>query len=296
MSGIGDLYNSKNVIVGQAAGMYAPENTPLPADSITLFDTTVWLGFSITIGTNTAGNFTITIGGQVTGPIVFGAAASVVETAVEAACATLLGLTTAQVAPYVTVTGTGAVATPWVITLSGPLAKYTSSVTANLATLTGGAGALLTVSAWNPAGATEQGWQVNYNPNVQNINIEEQPTPTDSQVTDAVLTFVANLSEDTVENWLLALSAVKTIQAPTVTLFGKTMLTMQNSLPRVACALETKGSKGFPRRWYVPSMTVAANVGSNFRRAAQQRLIPVTFTSVCDLSAIQMVEITANHS
>lgn len=296
MSGIGDLYNSKNVIVGQAAGLYAPENTPLPADSITVFDTTAWLGFSVTIGTNTAGSYTLTIGGQTTATIAFGAAASVVESTVEAACATLLGLTTAQVAPYVSVTGTGAVATPWVVTLSGPLAKYASGVTATLTGLTGGAGAAITVSAWNPSGATEQGWQVNYNPNVQNINIEEQPTPVDSQVTDAVLTFVANLSEDTVENWLLALSAVKTVQAPTTLLFGKTTLTLQNSLPRVAAVLETKNQKGMPRRYYVPSMTVAANVGTNFRRAAQQRLIPVTFTSVCDLSAIQIVEITANHN
>src|SRR4051812_21347285 len=105
MSGIGDLYNAKNVIVGQAAGMYAPENTPLPADSITVFDTTAWLGFSVTIGTNTTGNWTLTIGGVTTGSIAFGASAATVETAVEAVVATLLGLTAAQVAPYVTVTG-----------------------------------------------------------------------------------------------------------------------------------------------------------------------------------------------
>lgn len=296
MSGIGDLYNSKNVIVGQAAGFYGPENTPLPSDSITVFDSVAWLSYSVTIGTNTAGNYTLTVGGVTTSTIAFGATATAVQTAVATALATVLGITVAQATAYVSVTGTGAVATPWVVTLTGPAARYSSTVTATLTGLTGGAGAAITVSPWKAAGATEQGWQVNYNPNVQNINIEEQPTPVDSQVTDAVLTFVANLSEDVVESWILALSATATVQAPDTTHFGKTTLALQNALPRVTAALETKNSKGMPRRYYVPSMTVAANVGTNFRRAAQQRLIPVTFTSVCDLSAIQIVEITANHS
>lgn len=296
MSGIGDLYDVKGVIVGQAAGFYAPEGTLLPADSVTVFDSAAWIGFQVTIGTNTAGTYILTIGGTSTSAIAFGASASAVQTAVATVLAALLGLTVAQATLLVDVTGTGAVATPWVVTLKKSASKYSSGVTATLTGLTGGAGAALTVSSWTAAGATEQGWQNNYNPNVQNITIEEQPTPTDSQVTDAVLTFVANLSEDTIASLGLALSAIKTVQVPDTTHFGKSTLTMQNSLPRVAAALETKGYWGMPRRYYAPSFTVAANVGTNFRRAAQQRLVPVTFTSVCSLDQIQVVEISANHT
>ncbi len=76
---------------------------------------------------------------------------------------------------------------------------------------------LVWVSPWLQAGATEQGWQVNWNPSTQDINIDEQPTPVDQEMTTAVLQFVANLSEDTVQSWQYALNATKTVIAPTMT-------------------------------------------------------------------------------
>lgn len=149
------------------------------------------------------------------------------------------------------------------------------------------------IDPWAPAGATEQGWQVNWNPQTQDINIDEQPTPVDQQVNTASLQFVANLSEDVVASWQYALNADQTVVAPGTGIFGKTILTPSGSLKRYYVVLETQSVGQMPVRFMVPEMTCAANVGATFRRAAGQRLIPVTFTSVCNLDQIQRVEITA---
>lgn len=152
------------------------------------------------------------------------------------------------------------------------------------------------VAPWVSCGGTEQGWQVNWNPQTQDISIDEQPTPVDQQMTTASLQFVANLSEDTVASWQYALNATKTVVAATVTVFGKTVLTPQPTLVRYKVVLESQTVNAMPRRYIVPIMTCAANVGAQFRRAAGQRLIPVTFTSICQLEDIQMVEITSSHT
>lgn len=152
------------------------------------------------------------------------------------------------------------------------------------------------IAPWVSCGATEQGWQVNWNPSTQNYFIDEQQTPVDQGMTEAVLSFVANLSEDTILSWGYALNADKTVIAPTVPLYGKTKLTPGRALKRFKVVLETQSALSYPVRWIVNEMVCAAQVGTSFRRAAGQRLIPVTFTSVCPLSGIQRVEITANHS
>jgi hypothetical protein len=148
------------------------------------------------------------------------------------------------------------------------------------------------IAPWASCGATEQGWQVNWNPQTNDINIDEQPTPVDQQMSTAALQFVANLAEDTVASWGFALNADKTVTAPSTGVFGKTTLTPNGSLKRYKVVLETQNQQDMPRRFIVPKMTCAANVGATFRRAAGARLIPVTFTSICKLSDIQVVEIT----
>lgn len=147
-------------------------------------------------------------------------------------------------------------------------------------------------SPWVALGATEQGWQVNWNPSTQDINIDEQPTPVDQQMTTATLQFVANLAEDTVQSWQYALNADKTTVASGSGISPKTKLVPNRTLKRYKVALETQSVDDFPVRYIVDQMTAAANVGAQFRRAAGQRLIPVTFTSVCDLSGIKRLELT----
>jgi hypothetical protein len=289
---IGSLYNTKGVLVGQAAGFIAPPDTPLPGDSISLFDETVWLATTIQLGSPSAGTWTLTLsGGPFAAPVTisaipFGVTASALQTSIQAVL---------PVGYTAIVSGTGAVATPFSVTITGADAKDIL-ITGNGATLTGGT-FLVTPSPWVAAGATDQGWQNNYNPTTQNIDIEEQQTPVDQQVTTAVFTFVANLAEDTIQSLQWALSATKSVQAPGPTnVFGKTTLSLQSTLPRYAVALETQNNYGMPRRYYVPRMTCAVNSGQTFRRAAAKRMVPVTFTSIVALSQIQVVEITANHT
>lgn len=149
------------------------------------------------------------------------------------------------------------------------------------------------IDPWKSAGGTEQGWQVNWAPQTQDINIDEQPTPVDQQMVTASLQFVANLSEDTVNSWGLALNADQTIIAPGAGTFGKTVLVPNGTLKRYKVVLESQTSGDMPVRYIVDEMTCAGNVGAQFRRAAGQRLIPVTFTSICPISGIKRVEITA---
>lgn len=289
---IGSLYNSKGVITAQAAGFYAPASTPLPNDSITVFDELAWLGYLIGVGAASAGSFTVTISGP---PAVL---AAPVTTAVIAWNATLSAVLAAiQLVLPVGYTAIGSGAAPsWTVAIQGPGAYLLTLTTAVGVALTGGT-LSTTPPAWTAAGGTEQGWSDSYAPNVQNIVIEEQQTPVDQEITDATFQFSANLSEDTINNLKLAYGASAAVQTPTTTLFGKTSLTIQTVLTQLAVALETKGAtSGFPRRIYVPQMTCVAAVSRAYRRAAGQRLIPVTFTSVCPLSLIQVVEITANHS
>lgn len=288
---IGGFYNAKNVRVGSAVGFISPVGTADPADTMTVFDPAAWGATLVMLKSTTpptGGTFTLTAtGGPIAAPaptagIAFGAAASVVKAA--------LDLTLP--AGYASVV-TGAAGGPYHIAFTGPDADEIT-VTIDGTLLTGGTGtSVATDSPWVSAGATEQGWQVNWNPTTQNINIDEQQTPVDQQMTDAVLTFVANLSEDTVQSWGFALNADKTVTAPSTGIFGKTTLRPSRALKRYKVALETQSGIDTPVRWIVEEMTCAANVGSTFRRAAGQRLVPVTFTSVCDIDQIQRVEITA---
>lgn len=292
MAGIGSFYNAQGVLVGQAMGMIAAADVALPADTITPFEEVTWLFTKVQLGTPSAGTWTLTLtGGPLAAPI------ALVAITYNVTNVALAALIQAQLPAGYTavVTGTGAIATPFIITVTGP-GSGKIVITGSGAGLTSGT-FLVTPPPWSPLGATEQGWQMNYGVSTQDINIEEQPTPVGRQLTSATFEFTANLSEDVVENLQYALNATKTIQAPDVTHYGKTSLRLQASaLPIYAVALEVKNRFTMPRRYYVPEMTCATNVGQTFARARGQRLIPVTFSSVCAAELILVDEITSNHS
>lgn len=81
-------------------------------------------------GTSTGGTFTLTIDGDTTAAIAYNASAAAVESAVEAVAA---------VSAVVSVTGTGTVGDPWIITFAegeGLVVTGTGSLTGGNATLT----------------------------------------------------------------------------------------------------------------------------------------------------------------
>ena len=92
---------------------------------------------TIDVGTSTGGGFMLTVDGETTGPIAFDALASAIDARLEA-------LTTVT---SVTVTGTGVVPTPWIVTFDSPIQPL--NVTGNGASLTGGDATLTVVETTN---------------------------------------------------------------------------------------------------------------------------------------------------
>lgn len=285
---IGSFYDASAVVVGQAVGFVATADAPLPSDTTAVWDELTWCGYGIGVGAASAGNITITVSG---GPLA--APVTSANIAWNASATVLAGAVTAALPAGYTAVATGTAPT-WQVAIVGPGANE-MNISATAVALTGGT-VLVVPPAWASGGATSEGWTAAYNPTVQDTNIEEQPTPVQQQVTSATLQFTATLSEDTVKSLQLGLSATSNVQAPDTTHYGKTTLSLQPTLPKLAAALEAKNRYGFPRRWYIPEATCAAQMSQAYRRANGQRYVPVTITSVCALSAIQVIEITASHT
>lgn len=283
--GIGSFYNAKGVKVGQAMGMYAVLDAPLPGDSIIPFDESSWSVYSFSVGAASAGTWALTISdGPLPAPvttagIAFGAASSAVKAAIEAV------LPSGYVA---TVTGT---APNWKVSITGPGASE-FGITGIGTGLTGGTFVAVN-PVWSPFGGTEQGWSLNYAPNVQNINIEEQSTQVDQELTDASFQFTANLAENKLKNLQLSMGGNIAVVAAGAGVYGSRSLSLLSDLPRMAVCVETTNYKGTVRRHYVPEMTAQANVAQAFRRSAAMQMIPVTFTSICPPESIIIKDITA---
>lgn len=152
-------------------------------------------------------------------------------------------------------------------------------------------------SPWVLAGGTDQGVKFGKNPKTVDIYIEEQSTPVDVLTDQTQITVDASLAEDTVQTmvWGFGGGQLSTV-APGASQVGKTTLTLQDPLVQWALGLETINSYGFWRRYLVPQAVQGAQTEVTFRRAAAKRMYPVTFTSICPPSQIQIVEMTANHT
>lgn len=282
--GIGSFYNAKGVKVGQAMGLYAPLDTALPGDSIIPFDETSWSQYAFGVGAASAGTWALTLSGGpiltpvVTAGIVFGATISAVKAAIEAVL---------PVGYVATVTGA---APSWKVSIAGPGASEIAITGAGTG-LTGGA-FTQTAPLWTPFGGTEQGWSVVYNPNVQDITIEEQISPVDEEVTDTTFQFTANLAENYLKNLQLAMGGSIAVVAPGAGVYGTRELTLSSVLPKMAVVVETTTYRGTPRRHYVPEMAAKANISQAFRRSASLQMIPVTFTAICPPESIRIRDIT----
>jgi hypothetical protein len=158
-----------------------------------------------------------------------------------------------------------------------------------------GVGSAWTGLGWSYVGATEAGVTLTYNPTVQNINIEEQPTPVGIAVSAAALDITTNLSEETLSHVSLAWgnSATSAVTAPGAGQPGKTVLTLSTSFATLSCALIGMNQLGFARVLYIPIVVSAGQVQTAFRRAAQQRLYPLTLSAICPYNTITWTDLTA---
>ncbi len=148
---------------------------------------------------------------------------------------------------------------------------------------------------WAYVGALLDGVTVTYAPTTQPISIEEQPTPVGMTVTTATLTFTCNMSEETLANVNLAWGNAGSIAVtpPGAGQPGKSVLTLSTTFQDVAVALVGKNTAGYAGVLQVPQMISAGQVQTAYRRAAQQRVYPLTLNSVCEFSEITWTELTS---
>jgi hypothetical protein len=158
-----------------------------------------------------------------------------------------------------------------------------------------GLGSSWTGLGWAYVGATEAGVTLTFNPQVQNLTIEEQPTPAAVAVNTADLQVTCSLSEETLANVNMAWGNGGTIAVTPAGAGqpGKSVLTLSTNFQNMACAIIGKNQLGFARVLYIPTVVSAGQVQTAYRRAAQQRLYPLTLSAVCAFNQITWTDLTA---
>jgi hypothetical protein len=296
---IGDLYDAKNVVVGQAAVLIAPAGTACPLITSAVlsdpFSLAPWAAASFeaaaTITAGAAILITYEFEGTTytTAAMAFGAL-----TAADIAAALLLALAPLDItADQITVTGgpLSTALTPVYITLDEAFAGGTWGFTPG-AGFTGGP-VTVTQPIWTPVGATDQGWTWAAAKTLQDITIEEQSTLVDRLVSSQTFTVTGALSEDISRTLALVYNMDLAITAPTVSDPGYETLTLTDTPIEYAVALIMANNFGYPRWLYIPQTTCLDNVSTPLRRAAAKRMYSAQFTSVCQTSDIQVFNIVA---
>jgi len=158
-----------------------------------------------------------------------------------------------------------------------------------------GVGSSWVSGGWSYVGATDQGVSVNYAPSTNDINVEEQTTPVAVIVTNVSLQITTSLSEETLANVNLAYGNGGSISvtAPGASQPGKSTLVLSTSFASLACAVVGKNQLGFARVLSVPTVMSAGSVKTDFRRAANARLYPVTLSATCPMSSVSLIDLTA---
>jgi hypothetical protein len=158
-----------------------------------------------------------------------------------------------------------------------------------------GYGSSWTGLGWNYVGGTLDGVTLTFAPTVQNILIEEQPTPVGVAVSTADLTITCNLSEETLANVSMAWGNSGTFATTNAGASqpGKQVLTLSTVFPSLSVALIGKNQSGYARVLYVPTMISAGQVATAYRRAAQQRVYPLTLSAICPFNSITWTDLTS---
>jgi hypothetical protein len=158
-----------------------------------------------------------------------------------------------------------------------------------------GVGSSWTGLGWAYVGATEAGVTVTFNPSTQNITIEEQPTPVAVAINTADLQITCALSEETLANVNLAWGNGGTIAVTPAGAGqpGKSVLSLSTNFQTMACAVVGKNQLGFARVLSIPTVISAGQVQTAYRRAAQQRVYPLTLSAICPFSQITWTDLTA---
>lgn len=282
---IGDLYNAKNVVIGQAACLLAPAYTPMPAMGLFSladpFSIAPWprgkvLGLVAPVTGYTL-TYTTSLGNaQTTTSLPVASTAATVQAALQALSNVGAG---------------GAYVSGAAPTLNIGFSQKTQPGTL---TVTGTGGVPTVVNnLWVPNGATDQGWKYVFNKTTTNISIEEQSATVGTELDKQTISVEAALSED-IENTLgLVFNMQANYVAPATGVPGYTDLQLTDLVLRYALALLMVTKDGYPRILYIPDVTSLSNASTSLRRSSAKRMYPAVFTSEAATSDIHIYNITA---
>lgn len=148
---------------------------------------------------------------------------------------------------------------------------------------------------WRYTGATEEGWSLGFEREVNDHFVEEQSASVFTTPGNGALTLSGSLAEVTLENMLLALGGGSlATQAAASGVIGKKTLTLSDQYDSYAVLLDGLNPEGFFRRVYIPRARSVASLEVAFRRNEQKQLFNVTLTSNSALDDIIIVDKTAN--
>jgi hypothetical protein len=158
-----------------------------------------------------------------------------------------------------------------------------------------GVGSSWVSGGWSYVGATEAGVSLTFAPTTTDIRIEEQQTPVAALVDNVSLTITTSLSEETLTNVNLSWgnSGTVSVTAPGASQPGKSTLVLSTNFSSLACAIVGKNQLGFARVLSVPIVMSSGSVKTDFRRAANARLYPLTLNAISPMSAISLTDLTA---
>jgi hypothetical protein len=158
-----------------------------------------------------------------------------------------------------------------------------------------GVGSAWVSGGWSYVGATEQGVSLTFNPTTTDIRIEEQQTPVAALVDNVSLQIATSLSEETLSNINLSWgnSGTVAVTAPGASQPGKSVLTLSTNFTSLAACIIGKNQLGFARVLDVPIVMSAGSVKTDYRRAANARLYPLTLNAISPLSQITVSDLTS---
>jgi hypothetical protein len=327
---IGDLYNTSNVVVGQAACLTAPANTPPPPVNSAVmadpFSDAPWASAILrTTVPMTAGTYTLsyTYNGLVyttTIPALnWNDGVTKIQTYVLSMFNSPSGTTPPPAIPMtsadVIVSGgpntAGTAQAPGPKPFSIAIPQRAMPGHWQIATQTGitptpsSTSFTITDAKWLPIGATDAGWSFVSNKTTTEINIEEQSTPVLTTVTTQTLSIQGDMAEDVWPTITAAFNMVNNFHAPTASAAGPPvvvgapgyhLLTPTDTVLTYAVALIMQNHLGYPRWLYIPQATCLANATAAFKRASAKRMYTVDFASVCPINQIAMYDFQNPHT
>jgi hypothetical protein len=158
-----------------------------------------------------------------------------------------------------------------------------------------GVGSSWISGGWSYVGATDAGVTLTWTPATVDIQIEEQPTPVARIVNTATAEITFSFNEETLANINLAYggAGVIAVTAAGAGQPGKNVLSLSTNFPQLACAIVGKNQLGFARVMTIPAVMSAGTVATSYRRAANQRMYPVTLSAVCAFASIAWIDLTS---